>query len=518
MEKYDVIVKQILNNEVVPQYIPIFKIYKGETPDSNEISISNANHVNLDFTISTGGSVAPRANYTFTLISTTNEDWGYVLRAKNQEKNMQCYTTEDDSFVYIVVKVTQTYRSLYVTINARSSTSPFTLCSYSSALDLTAYDYVIKEAVIEDDIIMKNALSNTNRSTKNSIMYTEAISNDTYLKFLEFIAPKYTNENIKYSTYGDFIYGELILYIGGLYPSTNPCLKRITIQTQGYGGDDDKKINARVSTIAGNCPYSIKVFKDKKEQRISMYLADEHNSRPTVSVLSCNMLYGSAVIDMEMINISDIEDIEIPLMQDDYIKSEADEELSNEIAMVYQDMDTRFATVKSEINDVDENIALNKITLGYSNKNLFCNTATSQTINGVTFTVNSDGSVTANGTATANAILKIPVTLEKNTSYILSGIDSPSSSTYTISLFNTANWDSITALHTNPSFSIGSADVEAELRCVIYKGYTASNVTFYPMIRYSYVTDDTYEQGFGDVHTRLNNLLTRIEALESSMG
>lgn len=36
-------------------------------------------------------------------------------------------------------------------------------------------------------------------------------------------------------------------------------------------------------------------------------------------------------------------------------------------------------------------------------KNLLKNNATSQTINGVTFTINSDGTVTANGTATANA-------------------------------------------------------------------------------------------------------------------
>lgn len=38
-----------------------------------------------------------------------------------------------------------------------------------------------------------------------------------------------------------------------------------------------------------------------------------------------------------------------------------------------------------------------------SGKNLLQHTATTQTINGVTFTVNEDGSVTANGTATANA-------------------------------------------------------------------------------------------------------------------
>jgi hypothetical protein len=51
--------------------------------------------------------------------------------------------------------------------------------------------------------------------------------------------------------------------------------------------------------------------------------------------------------------------------------------------------------------DTDVKITGYQFSAGYQGKNLLKNTATSQTINGVTFTVNEDGSVTVNGTATA---------------------------------------------------------------------------------------------------------------------
>lgn len=65
------------------------------------------------------------------------------------------------------------------------------------------------------------------------------------------------------------------------------------------------------------------------------------------------------------------------------------------------------------------------------NVNVLPNTATTQTINGVTFTVNKEGSVKVNGTATANTILKMTenLTLEDGEEYKLSGCPKGGSST-----------------------------------------------------------------------------------------
>lgn len=62
-------------------------------------------------------------------------------------------------------------------------------------------------------------------------------------------------------------------------------------------------------------------------------------------------------------------------------------------------------------------------------RNLLPNTATSQTINGVTFTVNTDGSVTCNGTASKSTVFTLAAnfTLQAGTYVMSSGIATPSS-------------------------------------------------------------------------------------------
>ena len=55
-----------------------------------------------------------------------------------------------------------------------------------------------------------------------------------------------------------------------------------------------------------------------------------------------------------------------------------------------------------------------------SGKNLLNNTAKSKTENGVTFTVNADGSVTVNGTATDQAILVLNENVLEKGQYLVS--------------------------------------------------------------------------------------------------
>ena len=63
--------------------------------------------------------------------------------------------------------------------------------------------------------------------------------------------------------------------------------------------------------------------------------------------------------------------------------------------------------VKADIANIEEQTALNCSTLGYQRKNLLKITATTKTVDGVTFTINDDGSIKVNGTANKTISLDI---------------------------------------------------------------------------------------------------------------
>lgn len=119
-----------------------------------------------------------------------------------------------------------------------------------------------------------------------------------------------------------------------------------------------------------------------------------------------------------------------------------------------------------------------------SGKNLLKNTATTQTINGVDFTVNEDGTVTANGTATNTSYIAVNSFLYvANQDYVLSGCpNSGSDNTYKMYSINTSTG----AGHTNDYGEGGaikvSADQVGEIRIRIASGYTANNLVFKPML------------------------------------
>ena len=148
--------------------------------------------------------------------------------------------------------------------------------------------------------------------------------------------------------------------------------------------------------------------------------------------------------------------------------------------------------------------ALSRSTLGYQRNNLLKNTAVSQTKNGVTFTVNEDGSVTANGTATSNAIFTLSeIELTVGNKYTLSGCPEGGSSTaFKLYGLDTTNW-------AGEGNDYGDGDTftnkrsPVQYRIVIYAGYTADNLTFCPMLRYAEITDDTYEPYKLSVEERL---------------
>ena len=115
-------------------------------------------------------------------------------------------------------------------------------------------------------------------------------------------------------------------------------------------------------------------------------------------------------------------------------------------------------------------------------RNLLENTATTQTINGVTFTVNSDDTITANGTATSNAQLVIgTVSLKGNTTYVINGCPSGGgSSTYRLYFEGVgagSTYDNGSGATYTPT-----EDENRNIKMVVYSGTTVSNLVFKPMI------------------------------------
>lgn len=127
-------------------------------------------------------------------------------------------------------------------------------------------------------------------------------------------------------------------------------------------------------------------------------------------------------------------------------------------------------------------------------KNLLENTAQSKTESGITHTVNDDGSITVNGTASDSTYLIVNAGFElaAGTPYVASGCPSGGSwSTYYLRMESS---DGDTWADAGSGLSVQfDAATTVIIKVYIVKGTTVSNLTFYPMIRLATITDATYE-------------------------
>lgn len=183
--------------------------------------------------------------------------------------------------------------------------------------------------------------------------------------------------------------------------------------------------------------------------------------------------------------------------------------------------------VKAQVNQNTESIALlntsNQALTDQANsmanvlgaKNLMPNNAVSYSIHGITFTVNSDGSVTANGTATELTLLFcIREFKPNNGNYILSGgvrdgvfvfINENNGTTFVRNVISVGN---------DTQFALNYSDYD-NLDCGIgiESGVTVNNETFYPMIRPASITDDTYVP-----YAMTNRELTKKLTADANLG
>lgn len=136
-------------------------------------------------------------------------------------------------------------------------------------------------------------------------------------------------------------------------------------------------------------------------------------------------------------------------------------------------------------------------------KNLLPNNAQTQTINGVTFTVNADGSVTANGTANATIYYVIGTyDAQPDVSYVLSGCPQGGGMN-TYNLYSKyADRDDAYAYDIGGGVSFTApASRNNMATLLIHPGVVMTDVVFKPMIRHASDPDATYEPYQGETYT-----------------
>lgn len=124
-------------------------------------------------------------------------------------------------------------------------------------------------------------------------------------------------------------------------------------------------------------------------------------------------------------------------------------------------------------------------------RNLLNVRAESQTINGITYTVNADKSITANGTATNSSyfILDEGMVFEAGSTYVLSGCPAGGDASNTYHMYVENN--SVRDYGNGAFFTVTETNTNRTV-ILIRTGTTVSDLTFYPMIRKADVLDDTY--------------------------
>lgn len=169
-----------------------------------------------------------------------------------------------------------------------------------------------------------------------------------------------------------------------------------------------------------------------------------------------------------------------------------------------------------------EQIDLLKDTTGWIGKNLLKNYATSQEVNGVTFTVNNDKSVTMNGTNThsTNAIVYF---IHNRTiddldmpagDYILSIGDVELPPSIYVRALCTRNGSAVTYVdvrHGEEKFTKLAGDIVG-VAIVVTVGGTANNYTVKPMIRKAEIVDGIYEP----YHESVEDTLRDAEVIKSN--
>ena len=155
-------------------------------------------------------------------------------------------------------------------------------------------------------------------------------------------------------------------------------------------------------------------------------------------------------------------------------------------------------TIEAQFTKFDvEGNSVQETTTG---KNKLPNNATSQTINGVNFTVNDDGTVVANGTATANATLILNSGRDwfnETGTFVYNGCPSGGATNKYFLRYGGTN--TYNDLGDGVNITENDASVYKYCQITVNSGISVNNLVFKPMIRLASITDDTYEPYTGGI-------------------
>lgn len=181
---------------------------------------------------------------------------------------------------------------------------------------------------------------------------------------------------------------------------------------------------------------------------------------------------------------------------------------SMDVQAHYLDMDDDLKEAwKRELDISSQQNAINVLSTNGA-KNILHNISKNFTSNGISYTLNADGSITANGTATdlsqylINTNFNLPIG-----SYIFSGCPAGGSTTGSGYYMVARNDTAAKAAHDTGEgcvFDVTNATDLYRFRIMISAGVTVNNLTFYPMIRAAGITDSTYA-----MYSRSNAELTK---------
>ena len=191
---------------------------------------------------------------------------------------------------------------------------------------------------------------------------------------------------------------------------------------------------------------------------------------------------------------------DIEQLMSDFTALDADIDASN----VYIGNDTGYAVrindgaVGSKLKSLICNLPYNVNGYGavyiyhVKGKNLLGSINTSQTINGVTFTVNADGTITTSGTSSAVATFFVCniYSFKAGVTYALTGCPNGGSlATYSMSFGGTYGLDTGDGGVFTPA-----TDTQHDVRIRIASGINTDGLTFKPMLRYAYQTSEKYNE------------------------
>lgn len=194
--------------------------------------------------------------------------------------------------------------------------------------------------------------------------------------------------------------------------------------------------------------------------------------------------------------------------------------------------------IKAKIAKTDEQVDLNRSTLGYQRKNFLINNCTTTTKSGVTATVNAAKSITLTGSNTSGSAFVLYMSMQTgnagtassqyvdnkkwipNGNYILSG--STVGANIQIRLAEIENSEGELVSSSNggeTTFTVTDVHKYVWLRVLITSNadFGSDGVTIYPMLRYAEITDDTYEPYKPSVEERLAALEEKLAVLEVSV-